>query len=349
LLYDNDKKKAINRNTIYTGRVNNISFKLLYFCKDAQCSIEKSDIEDYFYKFQFIYMGCRIDHENRTNPIRPQAGYIKIPFYSNNPLITILKWQVVKYSDRRTFSYLWNILKGYDKEKIGGFIQSHVTYLVNSNKSIIYYIGTNRYKLLSHIILVNDHNEFMEYKRKFKNIFDVITNIGSLFLTIFSIVKSIFYFHTINYNNYRIMEKILLKEKKPNFELIDKNVSEQNEQIKIMEEVIEHENPDSNLINVDNLPYYSDDMIKPSENSNKNQFPKVCCLSYILNTIYCDCCKYKNCYLNSQEFLTKCNEIIYKYLSVDNILYNQLKLENLFNDYIWNNPKLKEIDNINIY
>lgn len=143
------------------------------------------------------------------------------------------------------------------------------------------------------------------------------------------------------------MEKILLKEKKPNFELIDKNVSEQNEQIKIIEEVIEHENPDSNLINVDNLPYYSDDMIKPSENSNKNQFPKVCCLSYILNTIYCDCCKYKNCCLNSQEFLTKCNEIIYKYLSVDNILYNQLKLENLFNDYIWNNPKLKEIDNIN--
>ena len=89
------------------------------------------------------------------------------------------------------------------------------------------------------------------------------------------------------------------------------------------------------------------DVIDNDNNENllfNQNSSKLCCLSYILNSAYCDCCKRK-CYINSQNFIKKCNEIISKYLSVDYILYNQIKLENLFNDYIWNNKKLAEIDN----
>jgi len=39
------------------------------------------------------------------------------------------------------------------------------------------------------------------------------------------------------------------------------------------------------------------------------------------------------------------NNILYKYLSIDSLLYNQIKLENLFKDYKWNNPALNEIQN----
>ena len=46
-----------------------------------------------------------------------------------------------------------------------------------------------------------------------------------------------------------------------------------------------------------------------------------------------------------QEFLYVCNEILHKYISIDYILYNQIKLENLLKDYKWNNPKLSKIEN----
>ena len=39
------------------------------------------------------------------------------------------------------------------------------------------------------------------------------------------------------------------------------------------------------------------------------------------------------------------NNIISKYYSIDYIVYNQLKLENLFKDYKWNEPGLNSIEN----
>ena len=60
------------------------------------------------------------------------------------------------------------------------------------------------YKVLSIIILANQHEETLEYKRKFKNILDVISNVGSLFLTILSFMRFIFSFHTENFNNSEI-------------------------------------------------------------------------------------------------------------------------------------------------
>ena len=46
-----------------------------------------------------------------------------------------------------------------------------------------------------------------------------------------------------------------------------------------------------------------------------------------------------------KKLITLSNKIIYKYYSIENILYNQIKFENLLNDYKWNNPKLKNVQN----
>ena len=56
--------------------------------------------------------------------------------------------------------------------------------------------------------------------------------------------------------------------------------------------------------------------------------------------MYSNCCKIKN-----QQIISKCNEIISKYYSIEYILYNQIKLENLFKDYKWNDPTLNNYDN----
>ena len=59
----------------------------------------------------------------------------------------------------------------------------------------------------------------------------------------------------------------------------------------------------------------------------------------------------KNTYLfdmeiiNRQKIIQKCNEIISKYYSIENLLYNQIKLENLYKDYKWNNPSLNKFGN----
>ena len=143
-----------------------------------------------------------------------QDTQMDVPFYFNTPFISTLNWQVVKYSDRRTFSQLWNKFKGLDKEYIWGFFNSYTTFLMESKNLISYDPILGYYKLLSVIILANRHEETLEYKRKFKNILDVISNVGSLFLTIFSFMRFIFSFHTENFNNSEIMKKIILKESK---------------------------------------------------------------------------------------------------------------------------------------
>ena len=114
---------------MYTERVNNVSLWLLYCCKNKQCLIEKSDEEEFYYKFIFYYTGSMIDHENNTYPLQTKNIEMRIPFYFNNPTVSIAQWQVIKYSDRRTLSHLWNKIRGFDKEYIGGFFYSIDTYL----------------------------------------------------------------------------------------------------------------------------------------------------------------------------------------------------------------------------
>ena len=45
----------------------------------------------------------------------------------------------------------------------------------------------------------------------------------------------------------------------------------------------------------------------------------------------------------AQEIIKLSNEIIGKYLSIENILLNQMIMENLMKDYKWNNPDLNSI------
>jgi hypothetical protein len=69
--------------------------------------------------------------------------------------------------------------------------------------------------------------------------------------------------------------------------------------------------------------------------------PKLRFYDFFFNNIYFKKC----CSSNKQDLLSTCNEIVSKYNSVDYILYNLIKLENLLKDYKWNNPKLNDIQN----
>ena len=70
---------------------------------------------------------------------------------------------------------------------------------------------------------------------------------------------------------------------------------------------------------------------------------KINWLHYLLNKIYCTKCGF-----NIQDRIETCNEIIQKYMSYENILYNQIIFERLLMDYRWNDNSLKNLCNNNL-
>ena len=84
------------------------------------------------------------------------------------------------------------------------------------------------------------------------------------------------------------------------------------------------------------------------KNNNKEQneqndeiiyLNKIYFFDFLLDNIICKKNKKKKNYI----IIDICNDIICKYTSVENILYNQIIFENLLKDYIWNRPVLKKI------
>ena len=57
---------------------------------------------------------------------------------------------------------------------------------------------------------------------------------------------------------------------------------------------------------------------------------------FLFHQFYFKCCFGPS---NKQAFIDSCNGVVAKYLTVENLLYNQIRLENLLKDYKWNNPQ----------
>ena len=50
---------------------------------------------------------------------------------------------------------------------------------------------------------------------------------------------------------------------------------------------------------------------------------------------------YFKCFGSSskQSLIDSCNDILCKYITIESIIYNQIKLDYLWKDYKWNNPQ----------
>ena len=85
-----------------------------------------------------------------------------------------------------------------------------------------------------------------------------------------------------------------------------------------------------------------EDKYDENENEVNNlNLPKLPFVDFVFNNFYSGKC----CTSNKHKLMTLSSKIIYRYNSIENILYNQIKFENLLNDYKWNNPKLKNVQN----
>ena len=81
---------------------------------------------------------------------------------------------------------------------------------------------------------------------------------------------------------------------------------------------------------------YVEEMIEKEKNI---YLPKLSFFDFFLRNIYCKKCK-KN---KKQEIINICNQIIAKYSSIDRVIIYLMKIDNLYKDYKWNNPKLNDL------
>ena len=200
---------------------------------------------------------------------------------------------------------------------------------------------------------MNSHGEYLLYKRTKREFMDVIANIGALFSTVKFIFSMIFSFYSKNYDNYEVIGKILNqpKEKKGNNMLNSTSKKEDRNNItnaiNNIDRVIEYDSSrNKKELNRQEYNVNNDLGLVEENNQEHSSIPlkQLHFYDYFFNNVYSKCCRK----IQNQELINISNEIIYKYLSIDSLLYNQIKLENLFKDYKWNNPELNGIQNNNM-
>ena len=160
-----------------------------------------------------------------------------------------------------------------------------------------------------------------------------------------------FYFYEKNFDNYKLLEKILNKSKEPIKEIElssgfntslttfkGKNNTNSSE-FANFDPLIEKSSTETKL-NINNITDINRDSTEISEKEGSLfDLKKLHFYDFFFNNIYFKCCKR----IKNKDIIDNINDIIYKYLSIDALLYNQIKLENLFKDYKWNNPLINSI------
>jgi len=268
--------------------------------------------------------------------------------YEEKKGISRLFDKLLNKSNRYEIAYIDTIDRLYDKEY----------FLIK--------INYKEYYILSYIRTFPG-SKYVKYQRNKIEVLDVIANIGALFSTFNTVFVFIFKFYSKNFDNYKIIEKILQLQLNngKNIEIIKNQIKLDNVKVNQIENEI---NPNFNteknnrllpLVNdsseneddEEDINYQINDVSidnKSEDNKvdrvNNKILPKLSFFDFYFNNIYCTKCKRRK----KQDILDICNKIISKYNSIDLVLYNHLRLENLFKDYKWNDPNLNNLLNNNL-
>jgi hypothetical protein len=272
-----------------------------------------------------------------------------------------MDWEFTKYTERND---IFKIFSNYLRKPVqfleGRFIINDLKEEKNEGFYNDIEIGGELHKYLGSIVILNSKNTIHEYQRQKKEWLNVLASISALANSFYSIFARFFYFvYSRKYDHYKIFKNILLLDatikksnsiflseasnlKLNNFSLEKKGSEEKSLDVQEIR-VINSNKSDSGSNNNDKgseCPTTEKEE-KDDDSENNLNLPKMPFVDFIANNLYCNSC----CKSNKQKLITLSNQIIYKYYSIENILYNQIKFENLLNDYKWNNPKLKNVQN----
>ena len=342
-----------------------LHFKIIYNCGEEKCK----EIEDYMLPkiMRVRISGKKFIFDNYAPiPVRfldvygdgmsfelNEQGFFK---YKYGTIATT--WTSSIYKEQKGISRIFNKLFNINDEYLfGNFETSYTTHDMIDSYNIIE--NENLIKLTE--LTNNLNSKYIEYKRSKIEFTDVLSTIGALFSTVNFVFAAIFKFYSKNFDNYNIVQKVLQFDKISNNKRqislnLKKNETGGNN---IMFPLIEIPDDKDNEINNKSSDFKNknDDDIDINENKDVNELPeknelidkdnninlpKINFFNFYLNNLYC-CNKSKK--IHKQEILNMCNDIVAQYSSIDTIIVNAMRLENLFLDYKWNNPNLSKLLN----
>ena len=341
------------RNTLFKIKVSDFNLAIVYKCQDENCTKNMED-EASFYYMSFSYQGFKIDHQNEFEPIQKEektkegimikvfsTGYL---FFFNVTSLRLFNWENIHYKESE------RIFSKNEKEIIAGYIKSSEFY--NTDYSRNEQIEDNKkLKILSIIQMYNGLDKYLLYKRTRVEILNVLANIASLAMSLYGGLVTCFSFlYSKNFDTYKIIDNIISRKH------IQINLNKNNKKSKEIElineintSLLNKPSTENNLI-INDINDDQENNINNNKEDHKENYcetksittlPKLHFWDFFINTFNYN-------YIiksNKQYLISSCNDLLSKYFSVDYIIYNQIKLENLLKDYNWNNPKFKEIDN----
>ena len=351
----------------YSKHIPELSLQILYKCikinetinktitEKIDCKLRDDDIDEYnsdlFYlnDLKINFTGFYNDHQNPKSPLKRGADYENFLFTINGNIDYYkFNWKIIKYEEEKSFSGIF----GGPNIFYGGYFTRSTYFSIPEQPPFEHPKRSgDYYKLVS--VLHFEKNNFAYYEtyvREKVSIFDAIANICSLIITLYGIITFIFcQFYSNSFDNYKIVEKIIsnntnLHKRMPS-SFIETGIGLINEMKSIKKDDLLNENDDNtkNIIikndNIKDIEEEEDD--DDCESNMELKLNKFHFYDFFYNNIYSEKC----CRSPIQGIIKTCNELISKYYSVDSIVYNQIRLENLFKDYKWNNIKLKNIDN----
>ena len=350
--YNQKDDKMISRNIPFRKRISDFDIVLLYDCENTNCSdyfdfINKTYDRDTQLFLYLEYEGFTLDHQNRKKPILKEGIFYKEYQLNFNKSIYIRnQWKNIIYNEKKQFLQS-------DYSESCGIIDSHSSFQ-NDNLLYAQFSGETDYPhvLICEFLFNINYNQYLEYIREEVSILNLLANVFSLMANIFTGVQFIFSFYSSNFNNFKIIENILNKGEKHKKGKIDKPVEinnfENNNLISIQNDLSEKLGKENNNDNYDRdneeCEEEEDENISNTQIGNTSRIKKLHFFDFFLNNFY-SCCKKQR----PQKIIHMCNEIIYKYASIDNLIKNQILIENFFKDYKWNNPALNNVENNNLF
>ena len=356
------EKKIIYRNDWTEITIPDYAIIDLYYSIDDINDIKEIEFGENF-EVNLTYKTFYLDHQNPVCPFKKIVIYKYLRFNFEKNFILYMNWEFTKYKEKND---IFKIFSNYLRRPIQ-FLDGRLT--INDLKeekndgeyNNEYIIDGVIHKYLGSIVIFNSRDTIHEYLRQKREWLSVLATISALANSFYSIFVRFFYFiYSKKYDQYKIFKNILLLDAKikksdsiflseaSNLKLNNFSLEKKVEKaLEVREIQVINSNKSDSCSSTNNNDKGSECPTTEKEekdeevDNNNLHLPKMPFVNFIFNNLFIDKCSNSN----KQKLINLSSKIIYKYYSIENILYNQIKFENLLNDYKWNNPKLKNVQN----
>ena len=348
----------IKQESKYQRKINNFKLGVLYRCNgsnEEDCTIRDEDkIKFNSYFLHFGYRGFAFDHQNPENPIpllEENWYYVRRIQFLENTNIIYLNWKLVEYEETQTaFTKIFYDVINKKKTHWGGDFHSIQTFTddghVKQLPSKIWKIKDEKGNLFIMLLYLENHflHDYDKYTRTQKSFIDLISNICALASTVFNLMGLAYGFlYSQNYDNYKIIENILTEKLRVNINHLKNEGKKAEPKIELKDNLMDFKSDfeEKEKIDVDENKG-EENQIKDS--SDNLDLPSLKFFNFLGHTFYFKCFGPSN----KQSLIKSCNDIVAKYITIEKIVYNQMKLEYLWKDYKWNNPQneIKQKDDL---